>query len=393
MICIILNIPYRKDDKEKVKIMDLMKTVEDLIRFRTETGNKEEIEKCLNYLEHNLQGSGAIVKICRYDGVSPVFFAANVMEDYFDVLVIGHIDVVPASDEMFEPRYENGKIFGRGTLDMKSFAAVALNSLHYVLAHKLPIKFGVILSTDEEKGSKSTEAFLKNHPDLNAKIVLDNDVGGDIMKIVARCKNPVFVKITAEGEAAHGSTPWDGRDANENLFKTWKNIRKIYPAFSMDEAKPENTWIDTVHFAKIEGGEVSNVIASHAEALLDFRLIETSNVEALSANLDKCMEKGVSYKVVSASTPVVMKENNPHIVAYKNFAEDILGHSLEFEYIGGATDSREFAVRGATVIMHSGSGEGMHAPGEYAVAESIKQLADIQIKFLEKLAGEKKDNE
>lgn len=369
--------------------MDLMQVVEDLIRFRTETGNETEINKCLNYLEQNLQGGGALVEICHYDGVSPVFFASNAKTDMFDVLVIGHIDVVPAADDMFEPRYENGRICGRGTLDMKSFAAVALNSLHYVLEHKLPLKFGVILSTDEEKGSKSTEAFLRAHPDLNAKIVLDNDVGGDITKIVARCKNPVFVKLTAEGEAAHGSTPWAGRDANENLFKTWGNIRQIYPAFSKDAPMPENTWIDTVHFAKIEGGEVSNVLAAHAEALLDFRLIETSSVTGLCANLDKCMEKGVSYKIVSSSTPVVMQEDNPHIVAYKKFAEDILGRPLEFEYIGGATDSREFAERGATVIMHSGSGDGMHAPNEYAEVESIKQIADIQVKFLQKLAEEK----
>ena len=38
---------------------------------------------------------------------------------------------------------------------MKSFAAVAMNSMHYVLEHKPAVKFGVILSTDEEQGSKS----------------------------------------------------------------------------------------------------------------------------------------------------------------------------------------------------------------------------------------------
>ena len=41
------------------------------------------------------------------------------------------------------------------------------------------------------------------------------------------------------------------------------------------------------------------------------------------------------------------------------------------------------------MIMHSGTGEGMHADGEYVEIDSVKQIADIQIKFLEKLAGEK----
>ena len=97
---------------------------------------------------------------------------------------------------------------------MKSFAAVALNSMMYVYEHKLPLKFGVILSTDEEKGSKSTESFLEAYPDIKAQIVLDNDVGGDITKIVSKCKNPVFVKLLSKGQEAHGATPWDGVDAN-----------------------------------------------------------------------------------------------------------------------------------------------------------------------------------
>lgn len=369
--------------------MNLIAAIEDMIKFRTETGNSAEIEKCLAYMQNLAQKAGAKVQICRYEHASPVFFAANTDASDYDVLILGHIDVVPATDDMFIPRTENGRMYGRGTLDMKSFAVVALNSLIYVLEHKLPLKFGVILSTDEEKGSKSTEAFMDSHQTLSAKLVLDNDVGGDITKIILRCKNPVFVKLIAEGEAAHGSTPWLGQDANERLFNTWQKIRRIYPAYSKDKPMPQNTWINTVHFATVAGGEVSNVIATHAEALLDFRLVETSSVEELCRNLDKCMETGVSYKVVSSSTPVVMSEENPAILAYKHLAEAELGKPVEFEYIGGATDSRVFAERGSTVIMHSGSGDGMHAPGEYVELKSVEQLAAIQIKFLQQLAENK----
>ena len=45
---------------------------------------------------------------------------------------------------------------------MKSFAAVAMNSMHYVLEHKPAVKFGVILSTDEEQGAK-TRAFMARY--------------------------------------------------------------------------------------------------------------------------------------------------------------------------------------------------------------------------------------
>ena len=368
--------------------MDLIATIQDLIKFKTETGNAPEIKKAAEYIVNKFTNTNVEAEIFQ-STASPVVFLRNCKGIDFDVLVLGHIDVVPAEDKMFEPYIKEGKMFGRGTLDMKSFAAVAMNSMEYVAEHKLPIKFGVILSTDEEKGSKSTESFLEAYSDISAKIVLDNDVGGDITKIITKCKNPVFVKIMAHGIEAHGSTPWAGIDANELLFKTWENIRKIYPYFASNLPQPKDKWIDTVHFASIQGGQVSNIISNSAEALLDFRLTENSSVENLKKNLDLCMEKGVTYKIVSESTPVVMDEQNPDILNYKAFAEKIMGQKIEFEHIGGATDSRSFAVKGSTVIMHSGTGDGMHASNEYVELESVKQIADIQIKFLEYLSAKK----
>lgn len=369
--------------------MDLLKVTQDLIRFRTETGNLPEIDKALNYIKDLFNGTKAKVTIFKSENASPVIFIRNNDVENYDVVCLGHIDVVPADDSLFVPIIKDGKMYGRGTLDMKSFAAVALNSMFHVLENNLPLNFAVILSTDEEKGSASTHAFMQANPHLKSKIVLDNDVGGDILKIVSKCKNPIFVKLIAQGKEAHGSTPWEGIDANEKLMLTWQRIRKIYPYYSKELPMPKNTWFDTVHCAKIEGGQVSNVISNHAEALLDFRLTETSTVEELKKNLDSCLEDGVHYKIVSESTPVVMDETNPYILAYKAFAEDILGKKIEFEHIGGATDSRAFALRGSIVIMHSGTGEGMHAKGEFVEIESVQQIAEIQTKFLNKLAQEK----
>lgn len=203
--------------------MDVIRTAQDLIRFRTETGNLEEIRKCFAYIADLFDSSGALVRIFEKPGIAPVLFLSNSETEDFDVLILGHLDVVPAEDKMFEPYIKDGKMFGRGTLDMKSFAAVALSSMFHVLQNNLKLKFGVILSSDEEKGSKGTEAFMEAHPDMKAKIVLDNDVGGDILKIVSKCKNPVFVKIESVGKEAHGSTPWEGIDANENLLTVLNN--------------------------------------------------------------------------------------------------------------------------------------------------------------------------
>jgi len=369
--------------------MDILALAQKLISFQTITGNTAEINNCLEYIKNLLTPDGALVDICTFDDASPVIFARNADDSHFDALILGHLDVVPAPEEMFSPVFENGLLKGRGALDMKSFAAVAINSLACVITEKLPLKFGFILSTDEETGSKSLEAFLAQNPNLKADIVLDNDVGGDITKIVARCKNPVYVRLHAKGMAVHGSTPWEGMDANEALFQTWQNIRKIYPAFNLKTGKPQNTWIDTVHMATISGGKVSNIISDEATALLDFRLTEKSTVQDLSQKLQSCMADGVSFEIEMESIPVITDETNEIMLSYKRLAEDIIGQKISFEYIGGATDSRAFYTRGSTLIMHSGTGDGMHAPNEYVIFESVRQIADIQLKFLRELAFKK----
>ncbi len=366
--------------------MKVIEVAQELMRFRTETGNQTEINQAFAYIKNLMSMIGAKVDIFTKKDIAPVILIRNTNSLDFDALVLGHIDVVPAEDKMFVPVVKDGKLYGRGSLDMKSFAAVALNSMQYVIENKLPLKFGIILSSDEEKGSKGTHAFLEKYNKIKANIVLDNDVGGDITKIIAKCKNPVFVKLIARGKEAHGSRPWEGIDANELMFTTLNNIRKIYPAYDLNGKKPRNKWVDTLHFARIEGGKVANIICDYCEVLCDFRLIETSSVEGLKKNLDKCMPKGVCYEIVSSSIPVVMDEKNPHILDYKKFAECVLGQKIKFEYEGGATDAREFAARGSTVIMHSGSGDGMHASDEYVEVDSVEKLAEIQIGFLEKLA-------
>lgn len=81
-----------------------------------------------------------------------------------------------------------------------------------------------------------------------------------------------------------------------------------------------------------------------------------------------------------------MSEDNPQILAYKRLAEQVTGRKIVFEQIGGATDARLLRKR-ATVIMHSGTGEGMHADGEYVVWQSVEELARIQIEYLKSLAN------
>ena len=83
--------------------MDLIKTIEDLIKFRTETGNTSEINKACEYIKNKFINTNVYADIFQSDA-SPVIFLRNTQELNFDVIVLGHIDVVPADDNMFIPK-------------------------------------------------------------------------------------------------------------------------------------------------------------------------------------------------------------------------------------------------------------------------------------------------
>ena len=84
-----------------------MTTVKDLIRFRTETGNAAEIKKAADYIVNMFQGTEVKAEIFQ-SSASPVVFLRNADTLDFDVIVLGHIDGVPAEDSMFEPVEKNG---------------------------------------------------------------------------------------------------------------------------------------------------------------------------------------------------------------------------------------------------------------------------------------------
>ena len=78
--------------------MDLINIITDLIKFRTETGNTPEIMQCFDYCKILFAKTNAKVDIFQKEGVAPVLFVRNTDSEEFDVLCLGHLDVVPAPD-------------------------------------------------------------------------------------------------------------------------------------------------------------------------------------------------------------------------------------------------------------------------------------------------------
>lgn len=359
----------------------LIKNIIDMMKIKSISGNQPEIKRVFEYVKEKYAVDGVYVSEWQYKGASPILLLANCEGYNFDLATIGHLDVVPAKDELFGPKIEGNLLYGRGVLDMKASVAVCLETLLYTIGKN--IKFGVLITSDEETTSNGMKA-LQREDFINAKIVLDTD-SGDLLHLVEKYKHPVSIELSAKGENAHSSRPWDGVNAINRLIATIKELEKFFPTYDKFENKPQTTWVDTMVVTAFNSPTTYNVVPAEATARLNFRLTEKTPLDKLKQILQEaCGKNHSSFKILLSSRGVYMDAKAPKIQKYIQVAEKIIGQRIEISNSCGATDSRMFADK-STVIMHGINGENAHGDNEYAEIDSILTLAKIQRAFVDSL--------
>ena len=118
------------------------------------------------------------------------------------IVLSGHTDVVPVDGQKwasnpFELAERDGRLYGRGTCDMKGFIAVALAMVPQFKAAKLKTPIHLALSCDEEVGCKGVRPVVSHRgpPELEARVFLIVDSGGREMEQAGRAEAVVDIAI------------------------------------------------------------------------------------------------------------------------------------------------------------------------------------------------------
>lgn len=357
----------------------LINNILELIKIPSISGQQQEIAEVLDWAEHKLAPEKAVVHRFEFEGASTVMLLANTDGLDFDILTVGHLDVVPAEKNLFEPIVKDGKIYARGSLDMKSAVALNIEALRYAMDKD--IRFGVLITTDEETTSNGIKALVKNE-NIKASVVFDTDAG-DLYTLCDKAKHPVSIKLSAKGENAHSSRPWEGVNAVMHLIDCINDLDKDFVRYEKGGRQPENIWQDTMVVTAVNSPTTYNVVPNCAEARINFRLTEKTSLEELKNKLQAACDKhGCSYEILLSSRGVYMDCNNPEIETYKKIAEQILGRKLSFRQMCGGTDARMFSDN-SVIIMHSLNGDHAHGDDEYVEIDSIYKLLEIEKKYID----------
>jgi succinyl-diaminopimelate desuccinylase len=355
-------------------VEEIIRLTKDLIRFKSMHSRPDEIKACAEFIEHMLTMWG--ISYTRFDRENIPSILALPETRFAPVLLMSHIDVVDAPDELFSPVEKDGMLYGRGSIDDKYAVAVSLVLLREH-CHRLrnqgkssdSISFGLLITGDEEVGGHhgAKEALKKMKTDFC--IALD---GGHLRKIVQKEKGIVRLKLISRGKTAHGARPWLGENAIEKLIDDYL---KIKPHFQ--ESNPEH-WHKTLNFSVVHAGKAANQVPDYAEALFDIRYTENDNMDEV---IDKIRAEIQGELVVETKEPLFLGGESPYL---KLLLEVAQGAEVGFEH--GASDARFLNEHGMDGIVWGADGDqSQHSGEEHVNIESVHSLYGLLDGFMKRV--------
>jgi len=352
-------------------MIDVVELTQSLIRFKSTQSRPEEIRACVAFMEELLTRHGVGFRRFEQNGVPTLLVLRP--DGTAPVLLMSHIDVVDAPDELFEPRVENGRLYGRGSIDDKYAAALSLALAIEHLARlkaagrtqaEMPV--GVLISGDEEVGGHDGARAALGQLKADFAIALD---GGNLRKIVTKEKGILRLKLIARGRTAHGARPWLGENAIEKLIADVARLKAHF------EVTAPGHWHRTLNFSRIQAGKAMNQVPDYAEAFFDVRWTENDDMDAVVAAIRKDIQGELE---VFSREPLFQAGDSPLL---QRLAQVAGNPELGCEH--GASDARFLSEHGIPGVVWGPDGDNSaHAPDEHINLDSLHRLQRHLDEFL-----------
>jgi acetylornithine deacetylase len=204
------------------------------------------------------------------------------------VILSGHTDTVPwdGQDWSADPlsaAVADGRLYGRGSADMKGFIAVALAHAADFLDSKAPFAIHLAFSYDEEIGCFGVRELIADMRDAGVA-PLACIVGEPTSMVPAIAHKGVYrYKCCVRGKEAHSALTPQSVNAIEMAARVVGKLRDMAEGFERDEARYEGFDVpfSTASVGQFHGGIADNVVPRDAEFRYEFRDLPTADVQAM----------------------------------------------------------------------------------------------------------------
>ncbi|MGE5542239.1 MAG: ArgE/DapE family deacylase [Bacillota bacterium] len=298
-----------------------------------------------------------------------------------NLLLNGHLDTVALAGmkDALVPRETGGRLYGRGSLDMKGGLAAILGALEALSRSNLRLEGDVVLAatSDEEYASIGAQ-----------QVAGGIDAGGAViaeatgMGLCLAHKGFAWMKVQTHGRAAHGSLPAAGVDAIVKMGKFLTGLDE-YSRRDLGMRTHPLLGRPSVHASTISGGTELSTYPDRCILMIERRTIpgETPDgvlgeIEGILDNLSKSDESfAAECELTLYRPPYEVGRDSPVAVAVSEAFASVMGKPPEIVGVAAWLDSGIFGPRGIPCVIMGPSGQGQHSDEEYVNLDSVYDLA------------------
>jgi acetylornithine deacetylase len=307
------------------------------------------------------------------------------------LMLNGHVDTVGVAG-MAEPhgaRVEDGRLYGRGAMDMKSGVAAMLHAA--ARAAEDPPRGDVIVTAvvDEEHSSIGTEAVLRAWR-ADAAIVTEPTA----MALTLWHRGFVWIDVEVEGVAAHGSRPDEGVDAIAKMGPILVGIDELGRELAAGTAHPM-LGTGSVHASLIEGGQELSSYPASCRMQLERRTIPGEDAATALAEIEAIIARAASVDPALRARAQLTFERKPLdedrdsdvARAVADAVREVTGAEPAYASSAAWMDAALIAEAGIPVVVLGAHGEGLHSEVEWVDLASVQQCSDAILGAIRRFCG------
>jgi succinyl-diaminopimelate desuccinylase len=308
-----------------------------------------------------------------------------------------HLDVVPPGEAawtypVFGAVEADGKVYGRGTTDMKGGTAAVVTAIRRIVDAGVELHGDLIFAATagEETDSCGAQRFVdraRQLPELAPKglagVVIPEPTD---FALVTAHRGMLWLEVTTVGKAAHSSTPHLGVNAIESMRRILNELDNYEIMVEPHELLGDCS----MSVNTIEGGKAMNVVPDKCRLGIDFRTLPSQDHRRVIADLERILAKLKSVDSQFNAAVSVLRQVQPLETDRRCDFVKALCRAVGAEKttpIGYTTDGPYFASLGAPlVIFGPGKPALCHKPDEYIEVADLEKAAEhyrnIILKFL-----------
>lgn len=303
------------------------------------------------------------------------------------ILFTGHLDTVPAGGGWTLPPFnatvKDGRLYGRGALDMKSGIAAVLSLARFAAEHREDLRGELLIAfvVDEEAYSIGVDALIRSGLDVDFGIAAEPEYNPMIIGAAGK----MLVQVDIVGKAAHGSQPELGINAVEDGARFLAALQECpIPTHPNIPSAPYVT-------LRMEGGfqEYSIVVPERCTILLNKHTVPGETREHVLKQLEQLVQ------TLQLKSQFTFSVQSPYYPAYDLGCElpvleritaafqSVTGQPLQYGYGAGVSDNNRLVpLTGIPVVCLGARGGGLHARDEWVELSSVYQMVEIYRRIL-----------